>query len=760
MATAGNDTLNAARYGQTATWDGLGGIDTLYFDPRANSGIKFSMDSSGFIHVDSTSAASSYHFKLINVERVIYAGKTYDLTKMVFDSTPPVVSAFNPTDGATGVAVNANIVVTFNEAIKLGTGSILIKNGNGVVIENYVVAATVHPNLSISGAVLTINPNNSLANFTGYTVEFSAGSIKDLAGNSYAGTTSYNFTTTDMTVFNGTAVADTLTTGGSSVRSIMNGMAGNDTITGGTGNDTLDGGAGNDILDGGAGADSMSGGLGGDTYVVDSVSDTVSETSTVVTEIDTVKSAVDFTLGANLEKLILTAAGHTGTGNALNNTLTGSTGADTLDGGAGKDTLIGGTGADTYIVDSITDVVTEATTAVTEIDKVQSSVTWTLGVNLEQLTLTGGADINGTGNTLANLITGNSGNNLLTGGTGNDTLSGGLGADTLDGGVGADSLAGGDGNDIYKLDNIADSISETGTGTSDTAIVGYATAVAKTLSLGVDFTNIENITITGTGLYSLAGDGNDNILIGNGSANTVTGGAGADTLNGGIGADTMIGGDGNDAYVVDNVGDKVTETTADSVAGGVDHVQSSVSFTLGANVENLTLTGVAVINGTGNADANILTGNGGANKLIGLGGNDTLDGGLGADSLAGGDGDDLLKGGLGLDTLTGGIGSDVFRFDFAPSTANADHITDFATGTDFIHLSQTLFVNAGVAGVLAANEFVSGAGHAANDTHHVLYDTNTGGLYYNADGAGLGAPVLIATLDGHPTLAASDILLY
>src|SRR5262249_49854748 len=123
------------------------------------------------------------------------------------------------------------------------------------------------------------------------------------------------------------------------------------------------------------------------------------------------------------------------TGNTAANVLTGGLGNDRPDGAAGIDTLIGGIGNDTYVVDVAGDIVTE--NAGEGIDEVQTAVNgYTLGLNLENLTLTGVANINGNGNALANVITGNTGNNVLSGNGGNDTLIGNVGNDTLDGGIG------------------------------------------------------------------------------------------------------------------------------------------------------------------------------------------------------------------------------------------------------------------------------------------------------------------------------------
>ena len=132
---------------------------------------------------------------------------------------------------------------------------------------------------------------------------------------------------------------------------------------------------------------------------------------------------------------------------AGNDTVNGGEGNDILDGGPGNDRLAGGPGDDTYIVDSSRDVVIE--NAGEGKDTVKSSVNYTLTVNIEDLTLAGNDNTNGTGNNLDNLITGNSGNNLLKGLDGNDTLIGSAGNDTLIGGKGNDILTGGDGSDSF-----------------------------------------------------------------------------------------------------------------------------------------------------------------------------------------------------------------------------------------------------------------------------------------------------------------------
>jgi Ca2+-binding RTX toxin-like protein len=238
--------------------------------------------------------------------------------------------------------------------------------------------------------------------------------------------------------------------------------------------------------------------------------------------------------------------------------------------------------------------------------------------------------LKGTG--LADGIFGLGGNDTLLGGKGNDKLDGGAGNDTLDGGIGKDKMTGGKGNDTFIVDNAGDKVIEkAGQGTDQ-----VLSSVTHTLAA-----NIENLTLTGTSAI----DGTGNAL-----NNVITGNAAGNILDGGFGADHMFGGAGDDIYIVDNAGD----TESDSA--GFDEARSSVTHTLGAGVENLTLTGTDAIDGTGNAQDNLLSGNSEMNALNGGDGNDTLIGGDGNDSLQGGAGNDILNPGAGVDSIDGGAG--------------------------------------------------------------------------------------------------------
>ena len=164
-------------------------------------------------------------------------------TTTTVDSTAPVASGFNPANGAVGVDPVGNLVVTFSEAIERGTGNLLLKTAGATVVATWDAATSNR--LSISGNALTVDPAADLAIGTNYTVEFAAGTFKDLAGNGLAAGTIYSFTTIQPgQVLGGTAAAESLP--GSAGSDTINGLGGSDTITGAGGNDSIDGGTGSD----------------------------------------------------------------------------------------------------------------------------------------------------------------------------------------------------------------------------------------------------------------------------------------------------------------------------------------------------------------------------------------------------------------------------------------------------------------------------------------------------------------------------------
>jgi Ca2+-binding RTX toxin-like protein len=539
----------------------------------------------------------------------------------------------------------------------------------------------------------------------------------------------------------------------------LNGGGGNDEMLGGVGDDVIFGGAGVDVLDGGVGADEMTGGAGDDVYVVEDTKDLVIEAANQ--GFDTVLSRINHTLAANVEELILLgAADLSGGGNALDNNLIGNAGKNQLDGGdgndhlfgadgddlliggagddehdggSGADTMQGGLGNDSYVVRSADDRVVEAAGQGTDLIAGFVDIDLSKFANVENVLLAAGAvaatgneiDNRLVGNIVANALDGGAGNDNLFGVAGNDTLVGGLGNDQLDGGAGIDQMSGGAGDDTYVLDDAGDTVIE---------IAGEGVDTVGSL---VDYTlgaNIENLTLAGSAAIDgvgndlanlVIGNGNGNVLLGNAGNDTLRGGGGGDTLSGGIGADQMLGEAGDDKYIVDNVGDTVTE----GANQGVDAVQSSVTFTLGANVEHLFLTGKGDINGAGNTLDNDILGNVGNNRLIGGDGGDVLDGDFGNDTIDGGTGNDIIEGDRGADVMTGGAGADTFLYRIGAlaeiGLIGGDTISRFQHGVDKIDLSDIL----SDFGIGANDAFTGGflkIDVVGNNTQ-ILFDQNGGG---------------------------------
>jgi len=262
-------------------------------------------------------------------------------------------------------------------------------------------------------------------------------------------------------------------------------------------------------------------------------------------------------------------------------------------------------------------------------------------------------------------------------------------------------------------------------------------------------------------LYGMRGDdriyggpGNDFLDGGQGN-DTLWGEAGHDTLTGGTGIDSLRGGTGNDLYYY-TPGASIVEVEG----GGDDKVITEVTYGLTVHTEKLVLAGSSAIGGSGNGSDNTIWGNSADNSLNGAGGDDTLLGGAGEDLLIGGLGDDVLDGGAGNDVLIGGAGADVFRFTTTPAPWNVDTITDFTPGVDEIHLSRAVF-GAIAPGPLSAAAFAANAAGTAQDgADRIIYETDTGYLWYDRDGAGGAAPVKFAEITAGLDLTAADFFVF
>lgn len=446
-----------------------------------------------------------------------------------------------------------------------------------------------------------------------------------------------------------------------------------------------------------------------------------------------------------------------------NDALYGYAGADTLNGLAGADTMVGGSGDDYYYSDSSLDIVTELANEGT--DTLRVTYNATLFANIENLViLPGDLDLTGMGNSLNNLLIGNDGSNILLGADGNDTIDAGDGQDDLIGGSGNDSLMGGDGNDQliggdgtntliggagddYYVGTLAskDLMIEQAGGGQDKVL----TFVSMTLAA-----NVEQMDLADS-KTALKANGNtqDNIINGNAYANTIlglggndslAGGSGKDTLDGGDGADTLSGGEGIDK-VSGGKGDDVyfvsdKDTLAEVAKGGTDTVFSTISWTLANDFENLIMQGGDPITGTGNTLNNKITGNTGNNKISGSTGNDTL------------------AGGGGVDTITGGGGLDVFTLD----ADGVSVVTDFSARDDTFQLSSAEFgAFTGATGAISASRFKSSStGVAVDADDYICYATQTGQIFYDADGNGADAAVLIASVTPKLVLTAADFVLF
>jgi Ca2+-binding RTX toxin-like protein len=399
-------------------------------------------------------------------------------------------------------------------------------------------------------------------------------------------------------------------------------------------------------------------------------------------------------------------------GFASNDRLYGETGDDVLVGGTGADYLHGGAGFDTasYSTSSAGVVVSLITNSAAYGDAQGDTFTY-----IENLIGSYHADTL-IGHDGPNVINGGSGNDTLKGYGAEDTLRGEDGNDILDGGNGYDTMIGGLGNDTYLVQHTNDSITEFG----GQGIDVVRTSVTYQLTQGADIETLETTDPNGTVFMGLYGNSSGNQIIGNNGNNNIDG-------RGGV--DQMIGRGGNDHYFVDDANDSVIENGGQ----GNDVVYALVSYTLtaGADVELLAAYFTTGINLTGNANGNVVHGD---------------------------DGNNILNGADGRDELRGFGGQDSFLFDTPLNAAsNVDRIVDFSVADDTILLDDVVFSSSLGLGNISAGEFVIGtAAQDAND--RIIYDSNTGALLYDSDGAGGSAAIQFAEVSTGLALTNLDFL--
>jgi Ca2+-binding RTX toxin-like protein len=525
-----------------------------------------------------------------------------------------------------------------------------------------------------------------------------------------------------MPLIVGTALNDNLT--GSSVYDVIAGLDGDDVIT-----------------DGGGAGDELHGGPGNDTYFVTAPSTII---EAVDAGYDTVRTTLaTFTLPANVDYLYFDSAiAAGGIGNALDNRIYGNLGGDTLIGLDGNDllfgaqpeqaaaagapnTLIGGPGNDYYYVYVIGDSTIELPGEGSDL-VITTLSSFELQPNVESLTYLGNGDFSGAGNELTNTITGYLGRDSLAGRGGDDYLSGGNGA--------ANELVGGPGDDVYYSDAAGDSIVEyAGEGIDEVRVSLYA---------GNSFTlpaNVENLR-GGFQQAAWIGVGNalNNVISGDSGRDTLVGLGGDDILEGyrgGGAADEMFGGTGNDRYYVAAAGTSVIEYAGE----GTDEIITTLAhFELPPNVERLIFANAGFYSnphnasGVGNASNNVIYGNDRDNVLNG------------------GAGDDRLIGFGGYDTLIGGSGADIFYM--ASPSAGPDRILDFESGVDRIAIDPNVWFTSSVF------DLVQGASPPAPTSFNptMIYDSTSGTLHLDRDGAGSTAPQLVAYLNPGLTLIPAD----
>ena len=572
-------------------------------------------------------------------------------------------NSINGGDGDDGITTGSG-----NDVVVAGLGNDTVITGAGADVT------------TVNGGIDTVDSGSEndrlIVDFSSSTTAVSGGVTGGTLAGGYdgffadvAGTSSVVFQATEnFTVTTGSA-NDVIATGDGD--DVLDGGAGSDQLNSGGGNDALLIGLGSDALDGGAGTDSVifSGARadyqvndlgGGVLQSIDLRNGSPDGTDTLVNIEGFVFTDLTFdatTVLTSNPPALFTVGNDTVTLPGAGN-YSALAGDDTIFMTVTGETVHGNTGNDTYHVEATGNTVTELANEGTDTVQTASLASYALGANVENLTHTGSSDFVGVGNDLDNILTGGTGRDYLVGFEANDTLMGGSGV--------ANELQGGIGNDTYVVEAVGDTITEFANEGTDT--------VLTSLSSFRMADNIEQLVHTGSIDFAGIGNDQDNLIVGGSGGDVLMGGGGRDYLVGLGGDDTLMGGSGvpnelqggigNDTYVVEAVGDTITEFANE----GTDTVLTSLSsFRMADNVENLTFIGGSAHEGTGNALANTLTGSSGNDTLTGAGGNDVFN---------------YRAGTNGLDTIN----------DFNADNTNAaehDHIDLQGRGLNYASLSMT-----------------------------------------------------------------------
>jgi serralysin len=552
---------------------------------------------------------------------------------------------------------------------------------------------------------------------------------------------------------------------------VIVGLGGNDVITAGASHDYIYAGADSDTVFRSAGADFMDGGTGIDTLNLATFAGNY--TWNMTTGITNQTFSIFNEVAINFEHAITGSGNDTITGNTGNNDIITNGGNDTVFGGEGQDKIAGGAQNDTLFGEGADDLINGETgndyikggasndtmDGGADVDTLDNTdfigaYTWNMvtGVtsvagetakNFENAIMGDGADTI-TGTSFGNKITTNGGADIIRTGIGNDVIDAGKGNDTVFDNFGFDKSNGGDDIDTYDVSFFG--------GTYNLDLTTGVTNI-----LGETATNFENFN-GGFGANTVLGTSDANKISGNGGIDTIQGGKGNDTIsggtendfiNGGLDADVMNGGTGIDTMdATDNIGSYIW-----NMATGVTNIVEETA----KEFENaVTGSGADII--TGNDSDNTIRLGANTDRATGGIGNDKLFGEAGNDVLAGDIGNDTLAGGANNDTLTGGTGFDNFLFDTAASfiPVNVDRISDFQSVFDTIQLDDAIYTAIG--STVTANEFRLGTG-AGDADDRIIYNSNTGNLFYDADGTGVGFQVNFANVGALTAVNFTDFVI-